>query len=311
MLRPVAIRFLPPPRPIPWRFVLLASYVGVNLILLPAKIVLGPDKAVDWDIFRRLPDAIATGTVYDLGTAVPFAWSPVAAWIMAGASLIGYWPWVMVHIGAALLLYRTPLLLALVLVSYSFWFDVAQGNTVSFALIAGILAMQGSRPAGLAYLGLLLLVPRPLMAPLAIWLLWHDRSLWRPFAVLFLMHAALVLISGDALPWLGVMVSYDLAPGITIGPSAWLGRMWLLVGVPIAAYAAMRGKLGWAGLAVSPYITPQYLLMVLWELVPRHRSTDERQRQAGAFGQTGLRLSPRTPQPARAVQRTTAREFPA
>ena len=322
MLRPVAIRLLPAPRlpwklvlpplrPIPWKFVLLASYVGVNLILVPMKIVLGPDKAVDWDIFRRLPDAIASGSVYDLGTAVPFAWSPVAAWIMAGVALVGYWPWVVAHIAAALLLYRTPLLLALVLVSYSFWFDVAQGNTVSLAFIAGILALQGSRPAGLAYLGLLLLVPRPLMAPLAIWLLWHDRSLWRPFAMLFVLHAALVLVSGDALTWLGLMISYDLAPGITIGPSAWLGRLWLLVGIPIAAFAALRGNFGWAGLAMSPYITPQYPLMLLWELAPRHWSTDERQPHAGALGIAAPHVGIRTSQPPRSARGTAGREVPA
>src|SRR5687767_7092652 len=101
MLPPVAIRLLPGPRQIPWRlalppprplpckFLLLASYVGVNLVRIRTKIVLGPEEAVDWDIFQRLPAAIGTGTVYDLGTAVPFAWSPVAAWIMAGVSLVG------------------------------------------------------------------------------------------------------------------------------------------------------------------------------------------------------------------------------
>ena len=270
------LRALPVPRPFPWKFVLIVSYVGVNLVLIPTKIVLGPDVPVDWDVFRRLPAAIASGTVYDLGTPVPFTWSPVAAWIMAGVSLVGYWPWAVAHVAAALLLFRTPLLMGLVLVSYSFWFDVAQGNTVSLAFIAGTLALQGSRAASLAYLGMLLLMPRPLMAPLAIWLLWHDRSLWRAFATLFVVHAALVLGSGNAVQWLEVMLSYDLAPGITIGPTAWLGRWWLLAGIPLAAWLTWRGHIGWAGLAVSPYITPQYPLMVLWELAPRHRHVGAR-----------------------------------
>lgn len=269
------LRALPAPRPIPWKFVLLASYVGVNLVLIPTKVVLGPDVPVDWDIFRRLPAAIGIGTVYDLGTEVPFTWSPVAAWIMAGVSLVGYWPWVVAHVAAALLLFRTPLLMGLVLVSYSFWFDVAQGNTVSLAFIAGVLALQGSRPASLVYLGMLLLMPRPLMVPLAIWLLWHDRSLWRPFAALFLVHAVLVLGSGYAVPWLEAMFTYDLAPGITIGPTAWLGRWWLLAGIPLAAWLTWRGHIGWASLAVTPYITPQYPLVVLWELAPRHHQVND------------------------------------
>ena len=254
---------------------LLASYVGVNVVLIPTKIVLGPDVPVDWDLFRRLPAAIGSGTVYDLGTAVPFTWSPVAAWIMAAVSLVGYWPWVVARVAAALLLFRTPLLMGLVLLSYSFWFDVAQGNTVSLVFVAGVLALQGSRPASLAYLGMLLLMPRPLMAPLAIWLLWHDRSLWRPFAALFILHAALVLSSGNAVPWLEVMLSHDLAPGITMGPTAWVGRWWLLAGIPIAAWLTWRGHIGWASLAVSPYITPQYPLVVLWELTPWHRPGDD------------------------------------
>jgi len=267
-------RYLPARRPFPWKFVLLASYVGVNLALIPTKIVLGPDVAIDWEIFRRLPAAIANGTVYDLDMRVPFTWSPVAAWIMAGVSYVGYWPWAVAHVAAALLLVRTPLLLGLVLVSYSFWFDVAQGSTVTLAVIAGILALQGSRSASLVFLGMLLLMPRPIMAPLAIWLLWHDRSLWRPFAALFVLHATLVIVSGSALPWLETLVSYDLAPGVTIGPTAWIGRWWLLAGIPLAVWLTLRGHVGWAGLAASPYITPQYPLVVLFELAPHHRRPD-------------------------------------
>ena len=263
------IRALPAPRPIPWKFVLLASYVGVNLVLIPTKIVLGPDVGVDWHQFSRLPQAIVEGTIYEIESpAVRFVWSPVAAWLMAGVALLGYWAWAALHLVAVFML-RRPLLIVLVLVSYAFWFDVAQGNIATFVLIAGALAMAGSRGASLAYLGLLVLVPRPLMAPIAVWLLWKDRSLWRPFAAIFVIHAALVLGSGDAWTWLASLREYELAPGITLGPTALLGRWWLLAGIPIGAWLAWRGHFGWASLAVSPYVTPQYLLFILWELVPQ------------------------------------------
>jgi hypothetical protein len=220
---------------------------------------------VDWQLWSALPAAVANGTIYDLDTPVVFVWSPVAAWIMAGVALVGYWPWVIAHF-AAVLLVRTPLLVGLLLVSYGVWFDAAQGNTITFVLVAAILALRGGRTTRLVYLGLLLLIPRPLMVPLAIWLLWHDRSLWRPFAAIFVIHAAFVVASGYALPWIEAMLAADIAPGVTIGPTAWFGKWWLLAGVPLGAWLAWRRHFGWAGVAVSPYITPQYVIWPLLEL---------------------------------------------
>ena len=275
------IRALPAPRPIPWKFVLLASYVGVNLVLIPTKIVLGPDVGADWLLFRQLPHAINDGTIYEIGRpTVWFVWSPVAAWLMAGVAVLGYWAWAALHVASVLLL-RRPLLIGLVLISYAFWFDVAQGNTATFVFVAGALALAGSRGASLVYLGLFLLMPRPLMAPIAVWLLWKDRSLWRPFAAIFVIHAAMVLASGDAWPWISSLLVYDLAPGITIGPTAWIGRWWLLAGIPLAAWLTWRRHFGWASLAASPYITPQYLLFVLWEVAPRDQEVDYGPRRSG------------------------------
>jgi hypothetical protein len=261
-----------------WRFVLLTSYVLVNLILIPQKIVLGPDQPVDWQWIRGLPAALEGGTIYQYvavyegDTPVRFVWSPVAAWIMAGAAMIGYWPWAFVHVASVFLL-RDWRLIALVLVSYAFWWDVVQGNTVTFSLVAGMLALRGSRWGALAYLATLLLVPRPLMAPLAVWLLWHDRSLWRPFLLMFVVHSLVVLGSGYALEWMNAMLVADLAPGVTIGPTALLGKWWLVLGVPLGIWLTSRGYVGWAGLAVSPYLTSQYLIWPLLDLV--HRRTPE------------------------------------
>lgn len=258
-------------RATPWRIVFLASYVGVNAVLIPTKIVLDPTVAVDWQTITALPAAIERGAIYDLVTPVPFVWSPVAAWMMAGAVLFGYWPWILVHVASVFLL-RSPLLIGLVLVSYGFWFDAAQGNTVTFVLVAGMLALAGSRWAAITYFALLILMPRPLMAPLAVWLVWHDRSLLRPFAVMFAIHAVVVVASGYALSWPAALMAYEISPGITIGPTAILGKWWLLFGIPLGAWLTWRGHLGWAGLAVSPYITPQYVIWPLLELVRRQPS---------------------------------------
>lgn len=253
---------------IPWRVVLLASYIGVNLILIPTKVRLDPALPMDWQTFSALPAAIADGTIYDLHDAAPFTWSPVAAWIMAGVTMVGYWPWVVAHVAAVLLL-RDVRLIGLVLVSYGFWWDTAQGNTLTFALVAGMLALTGSRPAALVYLGLFVLIPRPLMAPLALWLLWSDRSLLRPLAAMAVLHVAIVVISGYGLIWPAAVLRYELPEGITIGPTALLGHWWLLVGIPLGLWLAWRGTIGWAGLAVSPYVLPQYVLWPLLDLVPK------------------------------------------
>lgn len=248
-----------------WRWMLLASYVIVNVIWIAQKVVLGPDSGVDWQLFRLMPEAVANGTVYEVGDpGVAFVWSPVAAWLMAGAALASYWVWAAVHVAVVLLL-RNVFLIALVLLSYAFWFDVAQGNTVTFVIVAGLLAMRGSRWGALAYFALLILMPRPLMLPLAGWLLWQDRWLWKPVAVLFAAHAVMVLVAGGLEGWVGNVLHHDLAPGITVGPTAIIGRWWLLAGVPLAALLAWRRRFGWAALAISPYVTPQYLLALVWE----------------------------------------------
>ena len=258
-------------RAIPWRAVLLLSYVGTNLILIPNTIRLGPSISVDWQTFTALRAAIADGTIYELHTAVPFVWSPVAAWIMAGVTMVGYWPWLAFHVLAVGLL-RNWLLIGLVLVSYGFWFDAAQGNTLTFSFVAGALALGGSRPAGLVYLGLMVLAPRPILLPLAGWLLWQRPDLRIPAVVLFGVHSVVVLATGYAVAWLVAMVTYEpLWPGVNAGPTALLGRWWLLIGIPLGAWLTWRGRVGWAGLAVSPYLTPQYLIWPLLELAPRKK----------------------------------------
>lgn len=248
---------------VPWRVVLLASYVIINLVVLAGSLRLGPHVSTDWVVFSALADGIANGTVYDSGLRVPFVWSPVMAWIMAGVVAVGYWPWVAAHIASVFLL-RNPLVVCLALVSYAFWLDTAEGNTVTFAFVSGAMAMSGSRAAAIAFLGLLLLTPRPIMLPTAAWLLWHDRSLWRPFAAIFAAHSILVLASGLAVPWIHTMVGYEGPIDVSLGPTAWLGRWWLLAGVPIAMWLALRGWVGWAGAAASPYFLHQYLI---WPLI--------------------------------------------
>jgi hypothetical protein len=257
--------------------VLLTSYVVVNLVLLPQKIVLDPDVPVDWQLIRQLPTAVQDGNVYLIESAgVHFLWSPVMAWLMAGVAMLGYWPWVALHVGAALLL-RPIWLAALLLVSYGFWFDTAEGNIVVFMVVAAVLALQGNGAGRIAFLALMILAPRPIGLPLAAWILWVDARVRWPAGALFALHTFLVLLSGDLVTWLGALWTAGLAPGITIGPTAWFGRWWLVVGVPLGVWLARKGYFGWAGLAFAPYVTPQYVIWPLIDLVPN----DRRRRRTG------------------------------
>lgn len=237
--------------PLSWRHVALAVYVAINLVVIWNTIALGPEAGADW----RLWEAVAASeNPYRTGAGVPFIWSPVMVPVMSAVVAIGYWPWLALHV-ASVFLIRSPLLIGLVLVSWAFWFDTAQGNTVTFSLVAGMLALRGSRWGAVAYLALFLLMPRPLMAPLAVWLLWRDRSLWLPFGALLGAHAVAVLASGLASEWIGAMLAYR-------GPAEGIG-VPLLLGLPLAAWLTWRGRVGWAGLAISPYLLPQYLVWPL------------------------------------------------
>jgi hypothetical protein len=162
---------------------------------------------------------------------------------------------------------------ALTLSSWGFWSDVGTGNAFAFSFVAGVFALRGSRVGGLAYLALLMLVPRPVLLPLAVWLLWQNPSLRWPAAGIFVIHAVAVLATGYADDWMSAASSYAGAPEYDIGPTAWFGQWWLLIGIPLGVILTLRGFVGWAGLAVTPYLLPQFLLTPLWDLAITRRPT--------------------------------------
>ena len=245
----------------PW-----ACYAALNAGLALYGLRFGADN-VDWRLWAQLPAALETGTVYSVNPGLPFSfvWSPVAAWLMAGISLLGYWTWVGVHVAVVFLLDRR--MVALTLLSWPFWVDTALGNTVTFAFVAGILALRGNRIAGLVYLAMLLLIPRPLQAPLALLLLLTQPWLRWPFVGLFAAHAVLVLGSGLADDWVRAALDYG---GVveSIGPPAWFGAWWFVIALLITPWLIARRYVGLAGLVISPYWLPYYLLMPIVDLAP-------------------------------------------
>ncbi len=51
-----------------------------------------------------------------------------------------------------------------------------------------------------------------------------------------------------------------------VGPTRFLGVAWYIVGIPLGVWLTAKNRPGLAGLALSTYVAPQYLLVLLWEL---------------------------------------------
>jgi hypothetical protein len=243
----------------------LALYFGLNvgLILAWGPTMLATHRP-DWEMWQAVWDGLRTGNLYDLGTEIPFAWSPVIAPLMAAVAALGFIPWTVINL-AALALLRDWRLAAVLVLSLGFWTNVAGGNTFLFVVIAGVRAYRGSLNWAIVFFILFLVAPRPIQAPLAAWLVWRMPALRLPALGLFLAHALIVVATGYALPWIETMVSLGV-PTWSMGPSFWLGFWWLAIGIPLGLVLLWQGRPGWAGLAVSSYWVPAYFLMPIVEV---------------------------------------------
>ena len=253
----------------------IALVMAVNLYLAARSlgIVLTGAPAVDWEQYVEAGRRVfAGGDLYAVTDTYAYHYSPVLAWLFAPLTIIGTAGWRLLHLAAILALPTWPMRI-LGLVSWPFWYDVEAGNVLTPVVLAAAWALRGNRVAIAAYLGLLLLVPRPLMVPVAAWILWKQPR-WRlPFAVAFAIHAAVVVGTGWADDWAVALLAAGGDVGIpsNVGPSRFIGTLpWLVIGLPLAAWLAVRGRLGLASLAASPYWLPYYLLVLLIELRDLH-----------------------------------------
>ena len=164
------------------RVALVAIYAVVTVVLVAyAARQLVPYG--DWNVWAQLPARLADGTVYEHSDAYTWAWSPLAAWLIAFAVLpLGPWAWAALHV-AVLSLLRGARLILPVASSYPFWMD---------------------------------------------------------------------------------------------------GPAWLVVGISLAAWLTVRNHPGWAGLAISPYLVPQYLLILVLDVARFHVPRARRQAAGSA-----------------------------
>ena len=225
--------------------------------------------AFDWENFIQAAARLDRGTLYEFDYPYTFRWSPVAAWILGFVTLMPVWAWQALHI-VVLPLLRSWWLVVTCVVSYPLWFDIQTGNIMIFVAVAAVSAVRGNGLATGLFLALTVLVPRPLMLPLAVWLLWR-RPAWRvPFALMFITHALVVVASGYGPEWIAALltVAPELASEFNFGPSAFIGVAWIPFGLTLAIWFTCRGRLGLASLAASPYWLPYYYLMLVVELAP-------------------------------------------
>jgi hypothetical protein len=78
----------------------------------------------------------------------------------------------------------------------------------------------------------------------------------------------LVAATGYGGAWVDALIGVPASVQGTsrdIGPARLVGYWWIVVGAALAVWFTVRGRLGLASIAASPYWLPQYLLMLLLE----------------------------------------------
>jgi len=263
------------------RRALIASAVilalAVNVVGL-ATIVIDHQRAFDWDNYVEAARRFPLGTMYDWPYPYGYHYAPQLAPVLGVLSGAGITIWRLAHFAALALLPSRKLAL-LLLVSYPFWADVNTGNLMIFVLLAAAWAYRGNSVATGAYLVLCVLIPRPIMLPLLAWLLW-QRPAWRePFLGMVALTLLTAIPTGYLPDWIGSFLSSgvkDVANDFNLSPSRFVGAAWMIVGVPLGIGLTWRGRLGWASMAISPYLLPYWVQILGLELVrPAARSASE------------------------------------
>lgn len=195
-----------------------------------------------------------------------FRHSPLVAYLFGIVAIAGPWTWLAAHFGALLALPARVGLLAVLLPP--FWFDVTSGSNLIFVVVLAWHALGGGRWAIAGTLLLTLLVPRPLMLPISAWLLWRHPGARLPFAATAIASVVAVAILGQLGPWIIALTTTgpEMIAAYNIGPSHLVGAWWLPIGLALAGYLTLRGHVGWASVAISPYVLSYYLMVGLLEL---------------------------------------------
>ena len=242
---------------IDWKWLAIAAVVGTGLLLNLALVdrMIAYWHGPAWGWSDHWAELIQATSSPDPYVGDGYRWSPIAAWLLAFLLPMGIGAWRALHF-AVLLLLRD-------------WRVIA--------------------------MGLVLIMPRPLFFPVAVWLLWKQPAIRVPALGLLLLTVARVAWSGLGAEWIGRLASTgaELRHAQNLAPSHWVGAVWVPMGVFLAVFLMWRGHLGLASLAASPYLFGYYLLFGLLELAHPLREGQSRSTgsDAGSFLLTGRRLT--------------------
>jgi hypothetical protein len=252
---------------------------GLASLALVAFFQQGTGPGGDWyRVWEPLAARLRDHTLYAQDSL--WRYSPVAAWILAVAVVpLGLVVWAVLHVVALVPVARVDRrIAAIALFGWPFMVDVIVGNVFTFVFVPAFLAVRGSRWATYLTYALFVLMPRPVMVPIIVWLLWKRRDTWLGFVAIFAIHAGLVVLSGYGMEWLARLAgsAAEVDAGYNIGPSRWIGQAWLIAGIPLGIVLFLRGYVGLAGVVGSPYLLPQYLLLgLVWPHHPAKEPSSE------------------------------------
>lgn len=253
---------------------------GLNCyLLLSAAVQFRMTGPTDWTLFENAARLIASGSnpyvELDQARHLAFRWSPVAAWLLVPLTQLPFALWAVAHL-AALVTLGDRRLAALIAISWPFALDTLDGGVLIFVAILAAHAVQGNRPAIGMTLALAIFIPRPLMIPVILWIVVVNPWTRIPFVVAVLVHFGAVTLTGWHAEWLERLLAsgHDVQNVFNVSPSRVMGSTWLLIGVPLALWLTSRRHIGLACLAISPYVLPPYMLMLLLERVRWAKSRD-------------------------------------
>lgn len=252
----------------------LALAFAVNLVWVA--IIAGSfGVAADWDLVAEAGERMLRGDNPYLAGDVEgaYRYSPLYALIGGITEPLGPWPWRIASAASLLLLPRRLALIAAV--SFPFWFDLRAGNVTTVMAVLAVLSVQGRGWAQAGYLAIAVLIPRPLMVPVVLWIVWRRRAWWPWLIAAAVLYAAATWATGWLDEWFAVLgsVSAGLEGKTFLGWQRWLGEWWWAVAVPLAAMLMWWGRLGLASIAISPHIVPYYWLFLLLEVPPNPAET--------------------------------------
>jgi hypothetical protein len=228
--------------------------------------------AFDWGIFVEAGHRAWVGSpdLYQVTDLYSFRHSPLMALAMPAIAWIGVLGVRLIITAAALAMPTWPMRL-LALTSWSFAMDLQNGALITVLVAVGARALRGARWAGVAFLVLTVISPRPLMLPIAAYLLWRQPDLRVPAIAIVVVHALGALATGYADDWVRMLLSVG-SDGVdsyfNLSPSRFIGGWWLPIGGILSVWLTYQGRVGWAALAINPYVLPHYLLFALLELDP-------------------------------------------